>query len=411
MRIAVVVPHFPAVASTFILSQIVGLIERGHDVMIFAGRPPIGEPVHHDVSRYALIEKTSYFAALPTGAIARAMAAARLIALHLHKAPAQLMRSIIAVNYHDKPPTRGLLSTAVAAAGKGPFDIVHCHFGPIGLLGLSLRTIGLLPGKLICSFHGNELKSSSDQRGPVEYARLFASCDALTANSDYTRRRMIETGCPADRIELLREGMDIEHFPFRPRRLTQGQSVRLVTVGRLHEMKGIEYSIRAVALVAQSYPDIEYDIVGDGPLRTHLLSVIRELQMEHKIRLLGWRSQEDVRAIYDRSSLFMLTSVTTSEGAKEAQGVVLCEAQAMGLPVITSASGGIPETVVDGQTGFLVPERDVTAIAAKLKYLLGNQELWPEMGRKGRLFVEKHFASNLINDQLVKLYDRVHGLS
>jgi colanic acid/amylovoran biosynthesis glycosyltransferase len=99
--------------------------------------------------------------------------------------------------------------------------------------------------------------------------------------------------------------------------------------------------------------------------------------------------------------------VTTENGDQEGIPVALMEALSQGLPVLSTQHSGIPELVQDGKFGFLVPERDVDALAEKLEYLIEHPELWPKMGRAGRDYVARHHDINRLNDQLVNLYQRL----
>jgi colanic acid/amylovoran biosynthesis glycosyltransferase len=99
--------------------------------------------------------------------------------------------------------------------------------------------------------------------------------------------------------------------------------------------------------------------------------------------------------------------VTATDGDKEGQGLVLQEAEAMGLPVLSTIHNGIPDGVLDGKSGFLVPEKDVSALAEKLRFLLKNPEKWLEMGQAGRAFVEENYEINKLNDQLVEIYSKL----
>src|SRR4030065_356569 len=100
----------------------------------------------------------------------------------------------------------------------------------------------------------------------------------------------------------------------------------------------------------------------------------------------------------------MHSMVTASDGDSEGLPVVLLEAQAVGLPIISSLHGGIPEGVLDSKSGFLVPEKDVDALAKKIEYLIEHPELWPDMGRYGRKFVEERYDIQKLNQRLVKIY-------
>ncbi|WP_413165272.1 glycosyltransferase [Capilliphycus salinus ALCB114379] len=219
--------------------------------------------------------------------------------------------------------------------------------------------------------------------------------------------RAIALGCPADKIVKLPMGLNLSLYQFKARYLEANEPIKIITVARLVEKKGIEYSIRAVAEVLKQYPNLIYRIVGDGVLRNSLEELIRELGVSEKIKLLGWMTQEEVRQLYVDSHLFILSSVTAQDGDKEGQGLVLQEAQAMGLPVLSTIHNGIPDGVLDGKSGFLVPETDVKALVERISYLITNPEKWPEMGRVGRAFVEENYDINLLNDRLVKIYENL----
>ncbi len=107
----------------------------------------------------------------------------------------------------------------------------------------------------------------------------------------------------------------------------------------------------------------------------------------------------------------MLPSVTASNGDREGQGLVLQEAQMAGLPVLSTWHNGIPDGVLDGQTGFLVPEKDVDSLAEKLEYLIQNRVLWPQIGHAGQEFVRNKFDVNIVVDKLISLYERLIEIS
>jgi colanic acid/amylovoran biosynthesis glycosyltransferase len=112
-----------------------------------------------------------------------------------------------------------------------------------------------------------------------------------------------------------------------------------------------------------------------------------------------------LRKLFQEADIFVLTSVKATDGDMEGQGLVLQEAQAVGLPVLSTLHNGIPEGVIDGKSGFLVPERDVDALTERLQYLIEHPELWPEMGRCGRKFVEVKYDIKMLNSKLVRIYD------
>jgi colanic acid/amylovoran biosynthesis glycosyltransferase len=140
-----------------------------------------------------------------------------------------------------------------------------------------------------------------------------------------------------------------------------------------------------------------------------LEQLIHDLGADGSIHLLGWRHEAEIIQILDRCHLFIAPSVTAADGNQDAPINVLKEAMAMGLPVISTHHGGIPELVEEGVSGFLVPERDAEALGAQLHYLLQHPDHWPQMGQAGRAFVERHFDLEHLNDLLVARYQQVLG--
>jgi colanic acid/amylovoran biosynthesis glycosyltransferase len=205
-------------------------------------------------------------------------------------------------------------------------------------------------------------------------------------------------------------GIDLSKFAFKPRSLAANDQIRLVTTGRLEEKKGIEYSIQAVAEVVKQHPHLEYNIIGDGSLKSSLQELINRLGVSQNVKLVGWKQQAEIIEILDRSHLFLAPCVTAADGNQDAPVNTLKEAMAMGLPVISTYHGGIPELVEDGVSGFLAPERDKEAIAIKLLYLIEHPEIWEQMGMAGRRQVEAKYDMETLNDELNQIYHNLLDL-
>jgi len=170
------------------------------------------------------------------------------------------------------------------------------------------------------------------------------------------------------------------------------------------EKKGIEYVIRAVAQVARSFPQLRYDIIGDGPLRAELQKLAVALSVEKIVQFHGALNAESVRNLLDEAHAFVLASVTAKDGDQEGTPVSLLEAQAAGLPVISTRHSGIPEIVLDGESGWLVPERDADALADRLNQLRNHPELAERLGRRGRKFIEARFSAAGCMNALLDIY-------
>ncbi|MBD2603201.1 glycosyltransferase [Scytonema hofmannii FACHB-248] len=407
MKIAFIVGSFPVLSETFILNQITGLISRGHKIDIYGYKPDDISKVHPDIEKYHLLEHTFYQPGIPENYLWRLIKGLGLIFRHFHKAPLVLLRSLNIFQYGKRAASMRLLYAIIPLLNTEAYDIIHCQFGIYGIDGMIYRDIGAIKGKLITSFRGYDISWYLKECGKDVYNELFVKGDFFLANCEFFRQRAIQLGCDENKIVVHGSGIDCSKFTFKPRYPHPDGKIRIATTGRLVEKKGIEYSIRAIANLANIHPNIEYNIIGDGHLKEHLQQVIEELNLADGVKLVGWKNQKELIEILDQTHLFIAPSVTAEDGNQDAPVNTLKEAMAMGLPVIGTIHGGIPELVEDGISGFLVPERDAEAISEKLSYFIKHPEIWEQMGSSGRDYVEKHYDINKLNDELVETYRQV----
>lgn len=179
----------------------------------------------------------------------------------------------------------------------------------------------------------------------------------------------------------------------------QDDEIVVGTVSRLIEQKGLPYGLHAFALAAERYPQARLVIIGDGPLRPLLERQARALKLGDRVRFMGWRA--DGARMMAGLDIFLMPSLY------EGFGLVLLEAMAQSVPVIGSAVSAIPEVVVHGETGLLVPPRDVTALAEALDLLMGDVALRKHMGLMGLERLETHFSTALMVERTLALYRRL----
>jgi len=398
MRIAFIVSEFPVLSETFILNQITGLLDAGHEVEIFSRVPAHAAKVHPDVEKYQLRRRTHYFIQLPHSRIMRFLKALALAAVNFYKGPVMVLRALNIFHFHSVR----MIYALIPFLGK-KFDILHCHFGPNGVLGVSLKDIGVA-GKVLTSFHGYDVNNYPHSEGKDVYTELFKKGGRFTANTQFTKQQAVQLGCPAQKIDILHESLDVRKFRFKTKRLSQSETIQLLTIGRLAEKKGHAYALQAIAKVIENHKNIRYIIAGDGPLRERLKTQVSELRLEQHVTFTGSIDQEEAIALYAQAHIFILPSVTAANQDREGQALVLQEAQACGLPVLSTLHNGIPEGVLNGTTGFLVPEADSEALAERLEYLMSHHEIWADIGRTGREFVEKKFDCAVVNQKLLAIY-------
>lgn len=397
MRIAQVTGKFPDVSGTFVLDQVTGLMDLGHDVTVFADRRYPGV-LHEAFDRYGLGERTRYRPRRST-LLRRAGGNGTSPIKGVLTRPCVAARAMNVARYGRDAASFRLLLQASPWLSEAPFDATVAHFGQIGLMTARLRDLGAPTGPIATIFHGG----GDITTHPERFHELFRRGELMLPVSDAFRRRLIELGCPEDRIVVHKVGVDCERFAHRPRSPRSDGVVRLVSIGRLVEHKGIEHAIRALGRLPNLRERIRYTIVGDGPLRQSLQSLTAEAGLSERVDFLGAQTHQRVLEVLDASDIMVLPSVTASNNATEGIPVVLMEAMAMGMPVIASRHAGIPELVRDGESGFLTPERDDEALAERIRWLIEHPERWAEMGAAGRRFVEEHHNLRRQNERLASL--------
>ena len=409
MRIGFVVDQFPALSQTFVLRQITGLLDRGHEVDIFAyssGNEPV---THPDVGKYGLLGRTYYLTACACSdpAPLRLIKRIGLIFTNFHKNPTVVLKTLNITKFGKGALLLQVLCQITPFLGKGPYDIIHCQFGNLGELGLLLKDTGLFRGKLVTSFRGYDISSWVRSNGHDIYWDLFQRGDLFLCVSEHIKEKLIKLGCDEKKIIVHRSGVETKKHRVRPPIATRNGNVTVSTVARLNEKKGIEYGIRAVAKVLEKHQQVEYNIAGDGPIRGQLQHLITELKVGDHVRLLGWKPQDEIAELLQKSDILLAPSVTAENGDEEGIPGVIMEAFAQKLPVVSTLHAGIPEMVHDGESGFVVPERDIDALAERIEELIKRPELRVAMGQSGRDLVEQHYDIRKLNDRLVEIYQQL----
>ncbi|MCK4837105.1 MAG: glycosyltransferase, partial [Candidatus Aminicenantes bacterium] len=386
---------------TFILDQIVSLISSGHDVEIFAVKDPGEAKTHALVSEYQLLSRTSYFPRIPGNKLFRVIKGIFLFLLNFHRNPSRLLKCIHVIKFGRDALSLNLLYYNIPFLNR-TFDILHCHFGQNGIIGSFIKKISP-EVKLVTTFHGYDMSEFLETHGIKVYGDLFAHCDLCLPISDYWKQKLVRLGCKPEKIRVHHMGINLEQFTFRKRQKPEPENMTVLTIGRLVEKKGHEYVIRAMATVLTKHKNLRYIIAGNGPLRDKLKILTDELGIQEYVEFFGECNQTEVFELYRQSHLFVLASITSASGDQEGIPVVLMEAQAVGLPVVSTIHSGIPEGVCDGKSGFLVSEKDSNALGERILYLLENPDIWPAMGQEGRFHVEQHFDRTALNSRLEEI--------
>lgn len=303
----------------------------------------------------------------------------------------------------------GDVSSFIAPARKFGATLIHAHFAVDALYANAIARQLEIP--LLTTLHGFDittkrtdfLKSGSPSlmRYALFQQKLKNDCKVFICVSDFMRNQALKAGFPESKIRKHFIGVDTNAF--KP---ANGQNTQpnLLHVARLVEKKGTNYLIRAFAQVVKHIPEARLNILGGGPLLESLQKLAAELGVDDRVSFLGVQPHAEVRRQLMESSALVLPSVTAANGDAEGLGMVLLEAAAMGVPTVATRHGGIPEAVRDGQTGILVPERDVPALADAMFSLLRDQGLRARMGIQARQMVEQEFDIVKQSRTLIEIY-------
>jgi colanic acid/amylovoran biosynthesis glycosyltransferase len=407
MRIAIITGEFPKVSETFVLHHIDAMLALGHDVDIYAEHRPRGSDFASDDPLARRLEERTTYIDVPLLKTGKRAVTAPYKALSCWRVSKGLTLSTLSPSNfgRDAFNLSELHRLYALSRIRQQYDIVHAHFGMVGDRFRFVTQLWNAP--LVVSFHGYDVSVWPRQRGRDCYRHLFDVASLAIANSEYTRQRVIDLGCPPGKIERLYPSWDMANFPYCDHPRQAGDPIRILTVARLAEVKGVGDAIAAVALARTTCAQIRYDIVGDGPLRAKIEALIQSLGVGDNVTLHGAQSRETVGRLMRAAHALIAPSVTTRFGAQEGLGVALLEAQASGLPVIATESGAFPEVIVNGTTGFLAPEHAPAELARWISYLCERPDVAAEMGRAARAHVERNFAPEQIEAQCIALYQCV----
>jgi colanic acid/amylovoran biosynthesis glycosyltransferase len=405
MKIAFLVSEFPSVSQTFVLNQIVGMIDLGHDVKIFPDHPGGEGITQGNYERYNLLTDTYYYR-IPQNKLVRIFKAILLIFKHAPSHFDVVARSLNVFRYGKRAWSLRLLFRSIPLLERGPFDIIHCQFGTLGLRALEAYPTRPKNCRIVTSIRGADITRIL-KKHPGIYDELFKRGDLFLPVCEFLKERLIQEGCEEKKIVVHYSGIDCSKFEHVQRRRVFGQPIKVLTVARLVEKKGVVFAIEAVAGLLSKGEEVEYTVVGDGVLRENLQQMIEGKGIERHIKLVGWKAHEEVQSLLEESHVLVAPSLTSEGGDQEGIPNAIKEAMASGLPVISTFHSGIPELVTDGVSGLLVPERDATSLADALTYLIRHPEMCNEMGQAGRRQVEEKFDTHGLNKQLEELYQRV----
>ncbi len=281
-------------------------------------------------------------------------------------------------------------------------DVVLAQFGPVGVAWMPICKRADIP--LIVHFHGfDAYRSDILSSVGLRYPELFKQAAAIIVVSHHMGRQLVNLGCLPEKLNFIPYGVDIDFFtpgnePSQP---------QLLACGRFVAKKNPIKTIEAFNLAKKVIPNLQLTMIGDGPLLEASKNKVDDLDLNDSVRFAGVCLPEEVRDIMRDSMIFIQHSCIDDNGDAEGLPLAILEAGACGLPVVSTKHTGIPDTVIDGQTGFLVAEGDTKSMAEKITRLVWQKEERRRMRKAARKQIRTRFARTIYLSTLDKLIARV----
>jgi glycosyltransferase involved in cell wall biosynthesis len=371
--------RFPSFGQTFCYREVAELYRQGVAVPIFSIRNPKDEPVQDWDAR--IVQRVHY---LPEEM-------ELLDDVRRASKKGKLAPEIVAALDGWGRRTDFLRLYQAVYVGlrlqKAGISHVHAHFA-----GMAARTafwIGkFFPITFSFTAHANDI--FAPRKFEICLDKLVGAARVVVTETDYAEKFLRERfpEC-ADRIHRVYNGLNLAEF----RRATfSSDPPSIVAIGRVIVKKGFANLIRASALLVERGKSFRCEIVGEGPLENQLRAQIEQLRLQEFVQLPGPKPQHELRARLANASVFVLPSVPEPEGGMDNLPTVIMEAMATGLPVVSTRVGGIPEMVIDNQTGFLVQPEDAVALAGAIEKVTNDRSLGQTLGRAGYERAQKLFS-------------------
>jgi phosphatidylinositol alpha-1,6-mannosyltransferase len=291
-------------------------------------------------------------------------------------------------------------------------DIQVAAFGaaaPLGLLSASMKRAGVQ--KTVALTHGHEVWWAKVFPFNLALRRIGATVDSLTFLGEFTQQAISRSlsQVAAQHMVKIAPGIDVDHFvPHDASQLRKDLKLEnkrvIVSVGRLVHRKGQDHLIESLPEILKSVPDAHVLMVGQGPYLSHLKKLVQELNLTEHVSFIGRIQYAQLPQYICAGDVFAMPSRSRFFGLEvEGLGIVYLEASACGLPVIAGSSGGAPDAVVDGVTGFVVDGQNNQEIAAAAIKLLNDLDQAKKMGTAGRAWIVENWRWEIWSERFNKL--------
>ncbi len=278
--------------------------------------------------------------------------------------------------------------------------ILHVHFGYHSVKMIGLKNKLKIP--MLCSFYGDDAFAYPKLKGyTAKYTRLFKEADKILVLGAYMKAELINLGCPENKITIHHLGIDVTKINFLPRKITKSSTIRFLIASSFVQKKGIDLAINALSHFKNTH-SFSLDLIGDGPLKAELLTVIEKSGIKDRINLHGYKPYDFFINLAYQCDVFIQASRTTEQNNKEGTPMAIVDAMAAGMAVVSTRHSDIPEIVIDNDNGYLATENDLQSLKNCIQKIFDNPDKIETFSVRGRQWIEQEFDAR---KQTLKLED------
>lgn len=357
MKILFVLERFPWFTKTIILNQMIGLLNFGHEVYVYAEEGMDPKKASNIINTYDIYNR---------------------------------------MYYQKLPPN------------LESFNIIICQYGMLAKSWIQLKKTHNLKAKFIVFFRGGDVSTDRHVKR-YEYDEVFDQADLLLPICDYFKYLLIRMGADSKKIFVQYSGVNCERFTAKKKSFESSDCLHIISVNRLAEEKATLDVLKALKVLIDDGENVHYTIVGEGPDRKKIETYIKQHDLDDHVDLIGWANHDALTKLLQTADVFVLPSVVPRRGSAEAIPNAIKEAMLMGLPVIATYHGGNAELISHKINGLLVPERDVDSLVDAFSYLIQNPSCWASLVEKAQKKVKAMFCMHKLNNLLEKRCYNVLG--
>lgn len=398
MKTAYIVSLFPCWSEAFILNELIEIERNGIDITILSLKQPYEKTVHEKAKPY--IKKAIY----PSG-LFKIIKSNVLFIWNNKKTYLSILKTILQSDSRFGIKIKEIATFFITIDFYQKVDLkeirhIHAHWATYpALSAMILSRLTEVPFSFTAHAHDIYLDK-------LMLKEKIESAKKVLTISDFNKKYLINLygQLTEEKISVVRCGIDVNTFSFSNLTPKNGQVKTIISVGRLCDIKGFEYLIEAIHILIDEADnkDLHCVIVGEGESRSKLVKLINRLKLNDFVELPGAFPQEKLQKLLKDGDVFVLPSIITDNGNKDGIPVVLMEAMATGIPVVTTDVSGLPEIAIDMKTALVVPQKDAKGLARAIARTLSDAKLASKLRENARKFVQEYYNIKTNATQLAK---------